>query len=513
MHDNDSNPASSDNDDDGVEVDEEIGAVVVRRRGKSQRGMSRTQIEDPATTRRVSSRSTKFASSMKEPRFEQSQDSVAEPTNRKAAKRTNRRNQSSDGDDDFDMEDSPLHIRRASSRSTRFTHSMKEPPTDSVRDLFPSPGTQKVAKRATRVEVNRKNSRDGNFSDSDESDEQPRRHQRRTKATKSSPAHKSPARRHRRTHIEESEESSEYDESDEESDDDDELKIQRIIASRSEHRTKWNEICGEMNTVEVTVGSRWNQAGKSDNGDDDIEERFLVKWSGLSFLHVSWETQDDLLDQIEGAKTYLSTFFRKSVNGLLFSQDERCDGDYFDPSFTQIERILDVEYEGKMPHTVKEEDNASPSDFGIITDRNDPNYEEGLGRLFHVKWASLPYVDATWEHERDLIMNDVEYKEQLNDYHKRSSKPNKSTTLKRAKASETELRRAYKIFGDSAKKEEAERQKDVEEYQRMIREYVYPNGGQLRDYQAEGVAWMLSNIVNKRSSILADGTFVVQSYL
>ena len=485
VNDNDSNPASSDND--SEEVDDEVGAVVVRRRGKSQRGMS----EDSGSTRRVSSRTTKFASSMKE---QSPQPQVVEPSSRKPpAKRTGRRNQS---DDDYGSEDSNLNIRRVSSRSTRFTQSMKEPPSDSVRDLFASGATQKVSKRADR----------GGFSDSDDSDVQPRRRQRRAKA---SPARKSPAvRRHRRGHIEESAESSDDYESDEESDEEEEeLKIQRIVASRSEHRNKWKEICEGMNTVEVTAGSRWDQAITHKNGDDDIEERFLVKWSGLSFLHVSWETQHDLLDQIDGAKTYLSTFFRKSVNGLLFSQDERCDGDYFDPSFTQIERILDVDYEGKMPHTEEGEDNASPGDFGIVTDRKDPGFDEGLGRWFYIKWSSVPYVDASWERERDLILNDVEYKDQLKDYHKRSRKPSKTAISKQAKASETELRRAYKIFGDNAKKDEDERQKEVEDYQRKLREFVFPNGGQLRDYQAEGVAWMLSNKVNNRSSILADGTF------
>lgn len=47
--------------------------------------------------------------------------------------------------------------------------------------------------------------------------------------------------------------------------------------------------------------------------------------------------------------------------------------------------------------------------------------------------------------------------------------------------------------------------KAVEKYKRKLQAYTFKNGGQLRDYQSEGVAWMVANFVNNRSSILADG--------
>jgi len=67
---------------------------------------------------------------------------------------------------------------------------------------------------------------------------------------------------------------------------------------------------------------------------------------------------------------------------------------------------------------------------------------------------------------------------------------------------ETEYRRLYKdVFGEKS----ATLQKDaVETYQAELAAHEYPNGGKLRDYQAEGVAWMLSNYLNQRSSVLAD---------
>ena len=61
---------------------------------------------------------------------------------------------------------------------------------------------------------------------------------------------------------------------------------------------------------------------------------------------------------------------------------------------------------------------------------------------------------------------------------------------------------AYKeIFGERS---DTRLEGAVEDYQKELEARTYPNGGKLRDYQAEGVSWLMSNFVNKRSSVLAD---------
>jgi hypothetical protein len=60
------------------------------------------------------------------------------------------------------------------------------------------------------------------------------------------------------------------------------------------------------------------------------------------------------------------------------------------------------------------------------------------------------------------------------------------------------------IFGDGCKMEEEKLNHAISSYQKSLVDFVYPNGGQLRDYQAEGVTWMLANYLNCRSSLLAD---------
>lgn len=399
-------------------------------------------------------------------------------------------------------------VVRTSSRSNKFIRSMAEAPP-SFTDLF--------AEKSDTSECN-------------DDERKPRARDAAAPCKRPPSPLKSPARRHaQRRHSlltetlaaahgagvgdDDDDDSLADDDEADDTNDDEPLKIQRILASRTETKKKWREICQPKNTSEIHYGSRWFQTG--DGSADKVacedetafEERFLVKWADLSFLHTSWETQHDLVDQLE-AKSYMSTFFRKAVNGLLYSQDERCDGDYFDPAFTEIERILEVQLpdygDDNSKLSAETEDRCDAKSFGMIMDKTDPDFDKGTGRQFLVKWCNTPYSESTYEFERDLIMNEIEYKEHVKLFLRRNMKPTKTERRAYLKQGENEYKRMYKIFGDKSTLNEADREKAVEEYKKKLQETVYKNGGELRDYQAEGVAWMLANFVNRRSSILAD---------
>lgn len=339
---------------------------------------------------------------------------------------------SSDDDDNKDMDDSEkISLRRKkaldrkrsisedanekaegrrSSRSTKFTSSMKDP-RDDAEDLFKgvvNPTKRNSLKKARRL------STDG--ADCDET---------HTHSKVKAPAVRHSTQRRRvetAVHLSADEDESEVGDSEGDDDDDNErLKIQRIIACKSLRRKDWKIICDKMNTSEVDFGSRWYQESDNDNDhlrENDAEERFLVKWAELSYLHCSWETEADLIEQIDIAKNYLSTFFRKSWNGLLFSVDDRCDGDFFDPGYTQVDRILEIH----LPSNYNEMAKSENSKFGIIMDRNHKNFEGGTGRQFLIKWTNMAYSESTFEFERDLILNEVEYEEQVKSFVSRSKK-------------------------------------------------------------------------------------------
>jgi hypothetical protein len=137
-------------------------------------------------------------------------------------------------------------------------------------------------------------------------------------------------------------------------------------------------------------------------------------------------------------------------------------------------------------------------------DKSNPEYEDGTGRQFLIKWCHTPYSVCTYEFERDMILNDIDYKDDVKSFLRRNKKPSKSDMRTRIRKGEEELRRSYKFFGDKSTISDEKRDECVQKYQLELQETVFPNGGQLRDYQAEGVSWMLSNLVNSRSSILAD---------
>jgi superfamily II DNA or RNA helicase len=388
-------------------------------------------------------------------------------------------------------------VRRKSSRSTKFASSMAEPAQNSgfEMEILPSsPSPAKSKKRPTTKKQATKKKQQVPKSPAI-------RHTSKRK-------HKSPVKQDDEVYedadlSEEEEEGNYSDDGDDESQE--EMKIQKIIASRSETRKKWADICKTFNTSEVDNGSRWFQEPAKHIGKsaDTYEERYLVKWSGLGYLHCSWETKDDLLELVDTASTHLRNFFAKSQGGYFFSADERGDGDYFDPGYVGIERILEIANDG--------EDHPEDAGhlYGMIFKRDDPDYESGTGRQFLIKWASLPYSDATYEFERDLIINNVEYEPYVKALEKRMKKPTKKDVDQADKVSDGARRKLFMTFGESNKiakttKAAETREAQASKFQKDLENQKFQNGGQLRDYQAEGVSWLLSNYINKRSCILAD---------
>jgi len=149
-----------------------------------------------------------------------------------------------------------------------------------------------------------------------------------------------------------------------------------------------------------------------------------------------------------------------------------------------------------------EEDTANKLPHGIIMDKDHPDYESGTGRQFLIKWGNSQYSDSTYEFERDLILSEAEYEEHVKAFEARSAKPTKKEMTKVFKHQEEQRRRLYKIFGEKGVK--VSQEDKIAEYQKKMEAHVFANGGQVRDYQAEGISWMISNYINNRSSILAD---------
>ena len=267
------------------------------------------------------------------------------------------------------------------------------------------------------------------------------------------------------------------------------FKISKIIATQTLTPLAWNEICAGMNTSEITRGSRWEQ--EPTNKDDNEETRFLIKWGDVSFVHCSWETEEDLLDFVQGSKKALTSFGRKcDEDGKVFDAEERNDGTYFDPAWLLVDRILNIQ-------PAENADSHLPEDQKM--DQDDKN---GPGRQFLVKWGNSTYSECSYEFENDLILNGIPYKEKVAEFKERCLKKSEASNKQERDKGEAEFRRLYKeVFGERS---ESKSQEGAVLFQQELEAREYRNGGRLRDYQAEGVSWLVSNLVNNRSCILAD---------
>uniref|UniRef100_A0A3P9H1Y2 Chromo domain-containing protein n=1 Tax=Oryzias latipes TaxID=8090 RepID=A0A3P9H1Y2_ORYLA len=173
----------------------------------------------------------------------------------------------------------------------------------------------------------------------------------------------------------------------------------------------------------------------------DIFE-FFVKYKNYSYLHCEWAT----LEQLEKDKRIhqkIKRFKAKHAQMRHFFQE---DEEPFNPDYVEVDRILDVS------HSV-DKDNGEPVIYYLV------------------KWCSLPYEDATWELKEDVDEGKVKEFSRIH---------NRQPCLKRTP----------RPPASSWKKLEETRE--------------YKNGNILREYQLEGVNWLLFNWYNRQNCILAD---------
>lgn len=265
--------------------------------------------------------------------------------------------------------------------------------------------------------------------------------------------------------------------------------IHTIIAKRKFSKHKWNDVCKNMNTCEIERGSLWSNARREMNAIELHREeiRYLIRWEDCSYIHCSWETERDLLEYTSNGEYQVRAFNAQfNDSGTRHDASQRNNGEFFDPDYIKIDRILDIQegpYKGK-----------------VIFDPNDSYYGRGTGRQFLIKWKSRNYGESSYEHERDLINMNIEYESHVQLYLKRIQKPSTQKLKDSFVHQERYIRSLYKVLGDTV----SDKNDKVQEYVKELQNVPYPVDRQLRSYQAEGLAWLIGNYINRRSSILAD---------
>uniref|UniRef100_A0A8C0W3S9 DNA helicase n=1 Tax=Castor canadensis TaxID=51338 RepID=A0A8C0W3S9_CASCN len=160
-----------------------------------------------------------------------------------------------------------------------------------------------------------------------------------------------------------------------------------------------------------------------------------------SYLHCQWASVEDL-EKDKRIQQKIKRFKSKQGQNKFLSEIE---DELFNPDYVEVDRIMDF---------------ARSTD-----DRGEPVTH------YLVKWCSLPYEDSTWELRQDIDQAKIEEFEKL-------------------MSREPETERVERPPADDWKKSESSRE--------------YKNNNKLREYQLEGVNWLLFNWYNMRNCILAD---------
>jgi len=307
--------------------------------------------------------------------------------------------------------------------------------------------------------------------------------------------------------------------------DSDDLRIEKILAVKNMTKAEWQKIMSVMNTAEVESGSMWfdgeNEAVPSDTM---FVERFLIKWQALSFVHVSWETREDLESQIGvQVKSQIKRFLGfKHFENKCFTQSERGDGEYFPLQFLEVDRVLDITDHNQnaldIPFTTEDRDLLPETlpKLAIATDKSNPKYEKNPGRRILIKWMDKGYSDSTYELERDLQLFNIEYDASTQLFLKRKRRMTQKAFNRTIDKHVDAIIAENKLynFGHIADDEDsslpspdfhsksADRQKtravNIANFEKRLEGREWKNGGSLRDYQAKGITWMYMQSLPKR---------------
>ncbi|OZC08772.1 hypothetical protein X798_04186 [Onchocerca flexuosa] len=205
----------------------------------------------------------------------------------------------------------------------------------------------------------------------------------------------------------------------------------------------------------------------AENGSEmELERQYLIKWLGWSHLHNTWESENSLkLCNAKGLKKIDNYMKRlRDIEEWKLTADK--------------EYIEFFDCEQQMNDELNEQYKIIER---VIAHQISRNQGETEGTEYFVKWCGLPYSECTWEEEH-LIAR--QFKDKIDAYFDRRDNgkiPNKHCPALR-------------------KRPRFEKLNDIPDFLQRKDDPEH----ELRDYQLEGVNWMLHAWTKENSCILAD---------
>ncbi|RCV14363.1 hypothetical protein SETIT_2G419600v2 [Setaria italica] len=191
---------------------------------------------------------------------------------------------------------------------------------------------------------------------------------------------------------------------------------------------------------------------------DELE--FYIKWKGQSYLHCQWKTLSEL-QSVSGYKKVLN--YTKRV-----AEEQR----YKRALSREEVEVHDVGKEMELD-LIKQYSQVER----IFADRVSKADGDDLVPEYLVKWQGLPYAESTWEKDTDIEFA----QDAIDEYKAREA--------------------ATAILGKTV---DFQRKKSKASLRRLDDQPEWLKGGKLRDYQLEGLNFLVNGWRNDTNVILAD---------
>ncbi|CAN6176516.1 unnamed protein product [Urochloa humidicola] len=191
---------------------------------------------------------------------------------------------------------------------------------------------------------------------------------------------------------------------------------------------------------------------------DELE--FYIKWKGQSYLHCQWKTLSEL-QSVSGFKKVLN-YTKRVAEELRYKRAL---------SREEVE-VHDVGKEMELD-LIKQYSQVER----IFADRVSKADGDDLVPQYLVKWQGLPYAESTWEKDTDIEFA----QDAIDEYKAREA--------------------ATAILGKTV---DFQRKKSKASLRRLDDQPEWLKGGKLRDYQLEGLNFLVNGWRNDTNVILAD---------